>query len=55
MNQAKDDLGYIKLSKLSYLRNQIKNIKDRNKDLVWVNECLAHNERFMAKKLEIAE
>lgn len=40
MKQAKDNLGYIKLSKLTYLRNQIKEMKDRNKHLMWVNESL---------------
>jgi hypothetical protein len=40
-NDVKGNVGYIKLSKLTHLRNQIKEIKDRNKALILANQKLA--------------
>ena len=37
IDDVKGNLGYIKLSKLNHLRNQIKEIKDKNKHLIHAN------------------
>lgn len=55
INDVKGNLGYVKLSKLSQLRKKIKETKDRNKNLLHSNEILIQSERFLTKKLQIAE
>lgn len=55
INDVKGDLGYVKLSKLSQLRKKIKGTKDQNKNLLHANEILIQSERFLTKKLQIAE
>ncbi len=40
MNEVKGNLGYIKLSKISQLKKQIYQIKQRNQQLIIANQHL---------------
>ena len=55
IDDVKGNLGYIKLSKLTHLNKKLIQMKDSNRKLNHANEHLLHVERFLTKKVKIAE